>query len=217
MRASDGALLPLDTLKNQQILLFAGIADSDSFVSTAKALGVRILHRRDFGDHHAYTSQEVAALARIRCEAAITTEKDLVKVALHWPRQAPPLYALRVGMELDDPSRFEAALRKTLQEMHKPATEGMPTTAAAPPPAPRVSPPEATEVKNELTEVETEEAKPAEIKEPDPLLPPSEPVSAAEMKRARVPLPSRHDNPRPNGHRPRPTRRNGNPDPPHDS
>lgn len=106
VRASDDALLSIDALAGRGVCAFAGIADGSAFIGTAESLGVRIVDRRDFGDHHAYTDQDVAALAALRCDATVTTEKDLVKVAPRWPRAAPPLYALRIGMEMDDPARF---------------------------------------------------------------------------------------------------------------
>ncbi len=43
---------------------------------------------------------------------APTTEKDLVKIAPLWSRFAPPLYAPRIAMELDDPARFGERRRR---------------------------------------------------------------------------------------------------------
>ncbi len=116
VRARDNAVEPKDALEGRDVFAFAGIADAGSFVATVEALGARTLQMRDLGDHHVYTGADVAALSAARCDAAVTTEKDLVKVAPLWPHdQAPPLYALRIGMQLDDPPRFLERLREAVE------------------------------------------------------------------------------------------------------
>jgi tetraacyldisaccharide 4'-kinase len=112
VRASDDAVLPLDALTGQQARAFAGIADGTAFFETARGLGVPLGECRAFGDHYAYTAADVQELAVAGGGIVVTTEKDLVKVGPLWPASGPPLYALRIGMKLNDPAGFFAALDK---------------------------------------------------------------------------------------------------------
>jgi tetraacyldisaccharide 4'-kinase len=105
----DGALLPTDALSGERVLAFSGIADHSAFRETVERLGVVLRGDVAFGDHHAYSPASIAELARRmrdRPSAVVTTEKDLVKVDSLWPSDAPPLYALRIGMQIDDPESF---------------------------------------------------------------------------------------------------------------
>jgi tetraacyldisaccharide 4'-kinase len=116
VRAADGVLLPLDALAQQEALAFSGIADGKAFVDTVGTLGVRVTASRDFGDHYAYDAEDIAALASENSgQAAVTTEKDLVKIAPLWPADGPALYALRIGMALDNESGFFAKLETVLK------------------------------------------------------------------------------------------------------
>jgi tetraacyldisaccharide 4'-kinase len=115
VRASDKVMLPLDALSGKSALVFSGIADGRAFVEMVEGRGVQAAKTRDFGDHHAYDATDVAELAQAsNTEIAVTTEKDLVKVASLWSKEGPPLYALRIGMVLDDETRFFAALDATI-------------------------------------------------------------------------------------------------------
>jgi tetraacyldisaccharide 4'-kinase len=112
VRASDRALLPLDALPTGRAILFSAIADNDGFRRTVEALGVEIASPQCFPDHHAYLRGEIAALSGAGGSFAVTTEKDLVKAAPLWPAAGPPLYALRIGMKIDDEAGFFARLDK---------------------------------------------------------------------------------------------------------
>lgn len=105
---------PLESLQGQTTLAFSGIADGDAFLETVKNLGITVGESRSFGDHHTYTGEDIAALVRpgLPC---VTTEKDLVKVGALWPKDAPPLYALRIGMAVNDEPRFFDRIRKVLR------------------------------------------------------------------------------------------------------
>jgi tetraacyldisaccharide 4'-kinase len=115
VRASDDVLLPLNALARQDAIAFSGIADGKAFVEAVQSLGVHVAASRDFGDHYAYGPADIATLAQTMNDGvAVTTEKDLVKVAPLWPAGGPPLYALRIGMALEDETRFSAKLDATL-------------------------------------------------------------------------------------------------------
>jgi tetraacyldisaccharide 4'-kinase len=75
-------------LAGQPVLAVSGIGRPEKFAATLREAGARIVAERAFGDHHPYTSNDVAALV---AEAALydslvaTTEKDWVKLASIWP------------------------------------------------------------------------------------------------------------------------------------
>lgn len=118
VRASDSELLPLDTMRGKAVAAFAGIAEPESFRGTIEAVGAQVGLFVGFGDHHHYTDRnDLLPLANApSCDAAVTTEKDLVKVAPLWPAggDAVPLYALRIGMALEDEARFFARIGKAV-------------------------------------------------------------------------------------------------------
>lgn len=110
IRASDEAILPLDILSGQSVIAFSGIADGAAFTESVRAQGVNITTFRDFGDHHPYTAEEVTELVQqghnSGVSVAVTTEKDLTKLKSLWSETNLPLYALRVGMRLNEESTF---------------------------------------------------------------------------------------------------------------
>ena len=117
VEAASGALLPPGALAGKRVAAFAGIADGDAFRRSVEGLGAAVAAFTAFGDHHAYDAGEVAALASASADAAVTTEKDLVKVAPLWPDpgSAVPLYALRIGMELSDETAFCARVNEVVE------------------------------------------------------------------------------------------------------
>jgi tetraacyldisaccharide 4'-kinase len=76
--------LPLEAARGRRVAAFAAIGNPDAFRATLAAVGAELVSFRAFADHHAYTADDVAALAARATEACadlvITTLKDLVKV-----------------------------------------------------------------------------------------------------------------------------------------
>jgi tetraacyldisaccharide-1-P 4'-kinase len=66
-------------------------------------LGIKIVLRRAFEDHHQYTPAELKTLARQEADVLVTTEKD----AMNLPKGAGAIVAplklwwLRIGIEID--------------------------------------------------------------------------------------------------------------------
>ncbi len=86
----DGILkkkLPLDALNRQEIWGICGIARPDSFLDTLGSLGARIAGFTPFPDHHAYSREELQAIARQAGEdrLIVTTWKDWVKLEKRHP------------------------------------------------------------------------------------------------------------------------------------
>jgi tetraacyldisaccharide 4'-kinase len=93
------------TLAGRRLLAFAGIARPRNFGATAERLGVDVAGLEAFGDHHWYSDEDVARLARRAVAAGaqglLTTEKDYVRlsaVAL----ETLPLWVLAVRLEITE-------------------------------------------------------------------------------------------------------------------
>jgi tetraacyldisaccharide 4'-kinase len=98
-----------------QAVVFAGIANFESFRKTVEALGIRVLAAYQYPDHHAYTLGELTGLrdvaADLEANVILTTEKDAVKLLGRWSDEAGPggsgsgscrLLAMRLEIEFDD-------------------------------------------------------------------------------------------------------------------
>ncbi|MEO7998168.1 MAG: tetraacyldisaccharide 4'-kinase, partial [Gemmatimonadaceae bacterium] len=84
---------PLEWLAGRKLVAVSAIGDPASFLSQISAAGAQVTHRR-FGDHHAFSASEAAAIAREaeHSDGVICTLKDAVKLGPIWPRVAPPLW-----------------------------------------------------------------------------------------------------------------------------
>lgn len=74
---------PVEELRGMKVYVFSGLADNEQFRRTVADLGCEIVGRRDFGDHHRYTVDEVAQIldeATRLGAIPVTTEKDAVKI-----------------------------------------------------------------------------------------------------------------------------------------
>lgn len=81
---------------------FCGIARPERFFAGLREAGVRISGTREFGDHHAYTAQDVEALynqgQKLGATAFVTTEKDAVNLGEYVDR-LQPLHIVPVRMQ----------------------------------------------------------------------------------------------------------------------
>ncbi len=71
-----------------QAVVFAGIANFDSFRRSVESLGVHVLAAYRYPDHHAYTPEEITGLldvaVSLEANIILTTEKDAVKLVGRW-------------------------------------------------------------------------------------------------------------------------------------
>lgn len=75
-------------LADQAVLAVSGIGRPEKFAATLRDTGARIVAERIFGDHHAYTRDDVLAIvaeAQLYDSLVATTEKDMVKLSPLWP------------------------------------------------------------------------------------------------------------------------------------
>jgi tetraacyldisaccharide 4'-kinase len=94
----------------RRAVLLAGIAGPERFVHDVSARGVEVAHVAAFSDHHAFTPDELLAVAEraasLKAEAVVTTMKDAVRIP-RWTH-AVPLVVFRVRVHITDEPRLRA-------------------------------------------------------------------------------------------------------------
>jgi tetraacyldisaccharide 4'-kinase len=115
--ASDGTREAIESLTGQTVAAFCGIGNPAGFRHTLERLGCRVAAWREFPDHHAYTREDVAAIAELsrgaNASLVVCTRKDLVKLRV--PKIGDmPLRAVAVELAF---SAGEAALKNALQPL----------------------------------------------------------------------------------------------------
>ena len=83
----------LESFRGRTVRSILSIGDPTSFVRQMEARGIRVI-ASIFPDHHAFDAAEVERIARgfVPDDLIVCTLKDIVKLAPHWPRLAPPLW-----------------------------------------------------------------------------------------------------------------------------
>ena len=101
---------PLTDWEGKTVLAFCGIARPERFFKLLDSHGVHPGRTIFFADHHPYSPRDIA---RIKAEmeesgaqAAITTEKDAVKLSARPDCQDLPLYYIKIALDID-PAFFE--------------------------------------------------------------------------------------------------------------
>lgn len=86
-----GATVTVEDRSVMQAVLFAGIANFESFTRSVKQLGAKVLAAYQYPDHHDYSTEEIAGLAdlaaNLEANVLLTTEKDAVKLVGRWDDQ----------------------------------------------------------------------------------------------------------------------------------
>jgi tetraacyldisaccharide-1-P 4'-kinase len=106
-----------------RVLALAGLANPDSFISTVENLGLEITDKCLYRDHHSYTKADLGKILKAASglDAVVTTEKDGVKLKAlldeetdEAAAESPPVYTVRIGLEVSDPDRFDYLLKSVL-------------------------------------------------------------------------------------------------------
>ena len=90
---ADGTSQPLSAVRGREVLAICGIADPRAFEAQLSAAGGRV-NLRSFGDHHAFSEGDVAALVADGTTVTangglvVCTLKDAVKLFPRWPAGA---------------------------------------------------------------------------------------------------------------------------------
>jgi tetraacyldisaccharide 4'-kinase len=114
---------------------FCGIGNPYVFGMTIRRLGARLVYSKRFADHHAFTLDELAGVAREagrrRATLVMTTQKDAARIPEGgWPEGAPPLCVLRAEFAFRDRERdFWKAVNAAIERFGENA---LPDEAAAP-------------------------------------------------------------------------------------
>jgi tetraacyldisaccharide 4'-kinase len=106
-------------LAGTRVLAASGIGRPEKFAATLREAGAVLVGERRFGDHHAYSPEDAAALiaqAKARDCLVAVTEKDLVKLAPLWPAQERArLLAVPVALAFADEAGLDRLLREALE------------------------------------------------------------------------------------------------------
>jgi len=111
LAAHDLALAP-----RRNVVAVAGVARPERFWALLDRLGIQVVARVRFPDHHAYTSDDVAHIrnaAKAGDRSVLTTEKDLVKLARIPDAASLRLHAIRITVAVDEGDRLIDCLLPT--------------------------------------------------------------------------------------------------------
>ena len=84
VHAANGEDVPLDELRKRRVVAFCGLGNPDPFWRSLEDLGIKLIDRIRFRDHHRYSTEDVGRILKIvrqhQAQVLITTEKDLVNL-----------------------------------------------------------------------------------------------------------------------------------------
>jgi tetraacyldisaccharide 4'-kinase len=98
--------IPIESLKNQPVTAFAGIAKPDRFFRAVEELGINVTRKLRFRDHHAYTPHDIGELGTGN---KLTTEKDAIKL-----EGEKDILHLRVSAQMDGVDSLLTLIRERL-------------------------------------------------------------------------------------------------------
>ncbi len=117
---SGGLPVPFSDLTGSKVLAFAGIADPTSFFNGLESRGLNLVHTIRLPDHATYTKSELSAIMEAMdthgAEAAVTTEKDGVKLQGLPPELRKRILLARLELIIPEPSLLKDSLRNLLQK-----------------------------------------------------------------------------------------------------
>ncbi len=102
LRDRNGNEIPLSMLRESTVLALSAVGDNIAFQRQIGAL-VADVRFRTFPDHHAFSGNETAQLAResATVQFVICTLKDAVKLWPNWPADAKPLWYVSQALVLE--------------------------------------------------------------------------------------------------------------------
>jgi len=105
---SEPVMLP----KSRKVAAFCGLGNPQNFWNTLESLGLNVVVRWEFGDHHSYKPVELYRMAHQArqhgAEVLVTTEKDRINCPNHLESSIHPLSLawLEISVELEDQAGF---------------------------------------------------------------------------------------------------------------
>jgi tetraacyldisaccharide 4'-kinase len=99
--------IPLAEFAQKPVATVAGIAKPERFNDDLQEAGMKIVIRRDFEDHHPYSAEEFAEIARealaALAQAIMVTEKDAANLSSEMIRQSLlPVYAAQIEFQCEE-------------------------------------------------------------------------------------------------------------------
>jgi len=124
-RTFHGQAIPASQLAGKKAFVFCGIGNPAAFLRSVESLGVSIVGKTLFKDHHPYNPDDIRTLVhqarQAGAEIILTTEKDWVKAALLTEQNNQiPLYYLTLELEfLTPPEPILAAIEERIKTKTK--------------------------------------------------------------------------------------------------
>jgi len=116
LRALDGSRAELALLRGREIDVASGIGNPAAFERTLATLGARVVVRRRFPDHHAFTDDDLAGLG---ARPLLVTAKDAVKLRALATSALESVRVLDVELRLLEGSAALEALLDALSASHR--------------------------------------------------------------------------------------------------
>lgn len=95
-------------LAGRRAVVFGGIANPGSFLTTVSSLGANVVGERWWPDHHHYVAKDVTYLNRAGrfppFDVLVTTEKDAVKLSAIPEASALPILVVRIAVAFEEDS-----------------------------------------------------------------------------------------------------------------
>jgi tetraacyldisaccharide 4'-kinase len=104
----DGSLREPSALNEKKAVGFCGLGNPESFWKSLDKLGVELLERFTYDDHHRYSPAELRRLARrakdVGATVLVTTAKDVVNLDADFRSIIAPLrlFWLEIGLEMEN-------------------------------------------------------------------------------------------------------------------
>ncbi|KAA0259005.1 tetraacyldisaccharide 4'-kinase [Deferribacter autotrophicus] len=98
---------PISFLKGKKVVAFSGIAKNSSFFKQLSKLGVEIVYKKGYMDHHFYREKDMDFLFKLKkrynADFLITTEKDYVKIL---DKYRDDIAFLKIEISINDTQKF---------------------------------------------------------------------------------------------------------------
>lgn len=109
IRGGSGEELRIETLKGKKVVAYTAIGNPGSFWGILEKLGLNVVSRFEYRDHHELTRDELRRIReekdRFQADEVVTTEKDLIRQREELVAAFNPV-ALRIKLGLQDEEKF---------------------------------------------------------------------------------------------------------------
>ncbi len=111
--------LSLKALQNKRVAAFCGLANPWQFFRMLETCGAKVVYRKVFPDHHAYTESNMIQIQEESQKAGalliITTQKDSVKITGQFQQYTDGMYFLDIAMFVKEEVEFLQIIKEHLE------------------------------------------------------------------------------------------------------